>query len=262
LAALSGLVVKRDELTFELSRSETADQPRDLIFPNAGVIQEELRALAGLKPEEGGADWESLLRSAGFLRDTDTQMSVSGEFIKMSGTQAEATRLGSGLELASESPALIQISTKVLSATSPLKTPRAAINEAEFQALVHDLFQHPDTQMTSYPSTIMKEGGAATIQMIKTTEGNESNWSGTVATLQAERTGFKIRIQDHFEHRSDESESLSWRGENDSTVSSGGTHLQLMSVHNGIYQYRLLTVTAMNAYGQPLSSARSEDSAQ
>lgn len=262
LAVLSGLLVERNELTFELFRSETADQPRDIIFPNADIIKKELRALAGLKLEDGDEDWESLLRSAGLIREAGTRLSMSDGFLKVSGTQAEAARLGSGLGLANEFPAQIQISTKLLSTTTQLKTPRAAINEGELQALMNDLSQQPGTQLTSYPSTTMQERVAATIQAIKTTAGNESNWTGATGTYQAERTGLKIRIRDRLEYRPHESEALAWLGENDSAVSYGDTHFQLMSVRNGVYQYRLLTVTAMDASGRPLSNARSGHLAQ
>lgn len=43
LAALSGLVVERNEFTFELLRSETADHPRDIVFRYAPHTKEWLR---------------------------------------------------------------------------------------------------------------------------------------------------------------------------------------------------------------------------
>ena len=43
LAALSGLLVERNELSFELFRSETADHPRDIVFRYAPHTKEWLR---------------------------------------------------------------------------------------------------------------------------------------------------------------------------------------------------------------------------
>jgi len=262
LAALSGLLVERNELSFELFRSETADHPRDIVFRYGPHTKERLRTQAGLKPEGGDEDWETLLRSVGLIQEADTRLSISGDSLKVSGTHAEVARVQSGIAVANAPPVQFQISTKLLSVTSPVKKPQAAVNEGELQTLIHDLSQQPGTQLTNYPSTVMREGEAGTIQIIQTTEGNESNWTGATGTYQAERTGFKITIHDRLEFRPHEAKEPAWLGETNSAVSYGDSHLQLMSARNGVYQYRILTVTAMDATGEPLVKTRSAPATQ
>jgi hypothetical protein len=262
LATLSGLLVERNELTFELFRSETADHPRDLVFRYAPHTKEWLRAQAGLKSEGGDEDWDTLFRSAGLMQEAGTRLSISGYSLKVSGSRAEVARVQSGMAVAHEPPVQFQISTKLLSVTSPVKNPQAAISEGELQTLMDNLSQQPGTQLTSYPSTVMREGEAATIQMIRADAGNESNWTGAIGTYQTERTGLKITTQDRLQLRPHETKEPGWLGETRSVVSYGDSHLQLMSVRNGVYQYRLLTVTAMDATGQPLANPRSAPATQ
>jgi len=196
------------------------------------------------------------------MQEAGTRLSGSGYSLKVSGTQAEVARVQSGMAVAHEPPVQFKISTKLLSVTSPIKQQQVAINEGELQTLIHDLSQQPGTQLTGYPSVTTREGEAETIQMIRANAVNDPNWTGTIGTYQAERTGFKTTVQDRLEFRPHETKEPGWLGETRSVVSYGDSHLQLMSGRNGVYQYRLLSVTTLDTAARPLPNPRSAPATQ
>jgi hypothetical protein len=256
LAALAGLSVERNGLNFELLRGTTADQPAELSLQAYAPALPQLRELAGLQASAGESDWESLLRSAGFIREQATTLREGGDgFLWLHGSNAEIARVRSALTLATEPPAQIVIGAKLITTTAPLDLPQRTFTGEELQQLLHSLAQQPQAQLVTQPSVCAREGELATVEMIRETMADgESGWTGIKSAYQANRTGMKVVANDHSEQRPTSPEEATWIVDTDFAVSPGDTHMQLLSSRDGSYQYRLLTVTPVDATGRPLGN--------
>lgn len=256
LAALAGLTVEREELNFVLFRSDTADQPGELLLKKDPMAVSQLLALAGQIRGVGGDDWISLLRTTGFILETGTTLTeVKNGFHVLKGSNAEIERMKSALALATQSPSQLKFAQKFVTTTSPLELTNTSLSDAEARQLLRDLAQTKGTKLTSTPSVTAREGQSSTMEMIRETSSNgQPAWTGIRNTYEASRTGLKVVGIDHSEHRPEDTGELGWQAETNSAISPGGTHVQLLASRDGTYHYRMLTVTPIDATGRPLGS--------
>jgi hypothetical protein len=99
-------------------------------------------------------------------------------------------------------------------------------------------------------------GQLATIEIIReTTKNGQPDWTGIKDTYVAERTGLKVTASGRSERRPADASEPRWLVEADSANYSGNTRLQLIRADKGVYHYRLVTMTAVDAMGRPLGDS-------
>jgi hypothetical protein len=254
LAALAGLSVDREELNFVFSRSTSATHPAEVSIEKEERTMSQLRALAGQDSGEAGNDWESLLRSTGLLLEKGTSLTEGRDgFLLVKGSKAEIERVKSAMALAAQNPILLKFTEKLLTTNSPLDLTEKTLSEPETQELLRSLAQMKGTEIMTTPSTVVREGQSATMEILRETMTNgQQDWTGIRNTHHAARTGLKVVGTDHSENRPEDAGQLGWSRETETSIPPGGTHVQLLASRDGTYRYRFLTVAPMDAAGRPL----------
>jgi hypothetical protein len=214
----------------------------------------QLRALAGQESSEGGNDWQSLLHSTGLLLEKGSYFTEGRDgFLLVKGSKAEIERVKSAMALAAQNPIILKFTEKLLTTTSPLDLTEKTLSEVEGQELLRSLAQMKGTELIATPSTVVREGQSATMEILRETMTNgQQDWTGIRNTHHAARTGLKVVGIDYSECRPGDADQLGWNRETETSIPPGGTHVQLLASRDGNYRYRFLTVTPMDAAGRPL----------
>jgi hypothetical protein len=256
LAALAGLAVDREGLNFVLFRAVSTAEPAELSFEKNLQAMPRLRALVGQDSEVAESDWESLLRSAGFLLENGSTLTEGSDgFLVVKGSKAEIDRVKSALALATQLPNQLKFTEKLITTTSPLDLTDPILSDARVQDLLRSLAQTKGTELIATPSVTAREGQSATMEIIREPMTHtRQDWTGIRNTFEASRTGLKIVGIDRSENRPENPDHSGWYTETETAISPGDTHVQLLASRDGSYHYRLLTVTPIDATGRPLGS--------
>lgn len=254
LAALAGLEVKQTESKFELVNITDTENPRELIGADFPGFKNMLSEISGLEPADGNMDVESLLRTAGVIRDAASSFRTGPNNLwSFNGSAADRKRMESLMALAVGSPNQLKLTTRTIETDAPIDLQSSTLSEAENTALVRELASRTGTQVTTEPSITARDGQSATVEIIREkVVGNQTDWTGLKHEINCSHTGLKIVGTDKSEKRPETAEDSGWLSENEFTLYPGDTHVQLVSSGNGGYRYRLLTAITIDATGRPL----------
>lgn len=258
IAALAGLEVRRVGTTFELARGEAADQIAELSVRKDPSTMPRLLKLAGRQDTVGDGDWEGLLRTSGFILESGTSLTEdAGGHLVVKGSNAEIARVRSALKLAAQHGRQIKLTTRLISTDAPVDLAKPNLTPDEWQALMRELASRKGTELTTEPSVTAREGEHANMEIIREKiEGDRIvGWTGLKHGMTATRAGLKIVGSDKSEKRPEVDDGSGWLSENDFALHPGETDVRLVSSGNGIYRYRLLTVTPIDAAGRPLDGS-------
>lgn len=254
LAALAGLEARLTETTVELSRGVTAEQAAELSIQKYQSAMSRLRELAGQDPASMEKDWEALLRSSGFIREQGTTFAEGKDgFLMIHGSNAEIARVKSALELATQPGRQIKLATKLIETDFPIEIDDSNLTPVEQTALMRELASRAGTTLTTEPSITAQDGENATMEIIREkVVGNQTDWTGLKHEINCTHAGLKIVGTDRSEKRPENADGSGWLAENDFALYTGETHVQLVASGNGIYRYRLLTASTIDATGRPV----------
>ncbi len=256
IAALAGLEAKRNATDIELFRSESADQPAEFSFnslsTNLAHYSLDLTTARSM-PLPAGCGLPDYLRSSGLVLDQGTVITTNTDgTLHIAGSTVEINRVRAALEIA-KSDHQIKVSNRLISTDQPINVSSPNLTADENSALMRELAQRAGTQLTTEPSITARDSQSATIEIIREKiVGNQTDWTGIRHEISAGFTGLKLVGSDKSENRPENADGSGWLSENEFALYPGDTHVQLVSSGNGKYQYRLLTVTPIDATGRPL----------
>lgn len=251
LAALAGLEAKQTESMFELVNIADSEKPKELICEVFPGSQANLLEICGLQSADDDIDVESILRTAGVIRDTDSKFMVGpGNFWTFNGSTADRKRMTALVVLGAGSPNQLKFTTRTVTTAEPLDLKNSNLSPDESAALMRDLAPRAGTDVVTEPSVTARDGQSATIEIIN--EKDLNDWTGLRHELNGSLTGLKLVGPDKSEKRPETAEDTAWLSESQYALYPGDTQVQLVSSKNGKHIYRFLTVVAIDATGRPL----------
>jgi hypothetical protein len=271
LAAMGGVEIEGDGPDFVLKRHPEAEtRGEGALLPGgeaavAGLLAQ-LRRDAGLAEGAGGEDWEGVLRAAGLLRDaaSSVRKEADGSLV-LHGSRMEMARVSSALALAMEPKLQLKVAIRHVSTSEVLESARKPLGAEESADLLRKLQERPDTRMATLPSITMREGETATIEMIREKirpagEGQwDVGWVGVKEGVEAARTGLKIVARMDSERRAENEGDFSWQSHTNHAAGDGETWVERVASRDGTHEYRLITVTVIDATGRPVRGQFASD---
>ncbi len=256
LAALAGLEATRDEARFELAAIDDTGKQPELLGSELQRIKERLSKICGMPPADGNMDVESLLRTAGLIRDPNASFKAGpNDSWSFKGPASDRLRILHACGLASELPNQLKLATCLIDTDAPADLKACNLGPAEREALMRELAQRKGTNLMTEPSVTARDGQIATMEIINDKIVNgQADWTGIKHEVSGSYVGLKLVGSDKSECRQADPDDSGWLSENEFALYPGDTHIQLVSSGNGKYRYRLLTVTPIDATGRPLTN--------